>query len=136
MNGEHPQAATVRPFVLGALRPFAPRAQEFLLRLVRTLTLLQEVKSDVKDSRALPFVTKHPGTWKKTSQLLTLLGWMGGGTLLNCYYLDPDSNDGLSKFGFLDLPSRRLVERAGSLIIFHQHLVAFTGSALLWLFTS
>lgn len=79
MNEEHPQAATVRPFVLEALRPFAPRAQEFLLRLVRTLTLLQEVKSDVKASRSLPFVTKHPGTWKKTSQLLTL---PGGGSRL------------------------------------------------------
>lgn len=139
MNGEHPQAATVRPFVPGALRPFAPRAQEFLLRLVRTLTLLQEVKSDVKDSRSLPFVTKHPGTWKKTSQLLTLPGGGGGrgGDFVKLLLLRARrSNDGLSKFGFLDLPSRRLVERAGSCIIFHQHLVAFTGSALLWLFTS
>ncbi|CAG04293.1 unnamed protein product, partial [Tetraodon nigroviridis] len=39
-----------------------------------SLNLLQEVKSDVKDSRSLPFVTKHSGTWKKTSQPLTLLG--------------------------------------------------------------
>lgn len=140
VNGEHPQAATVRPFVLEAPRPFAPHTQECLLRLVRTRTLLQEVKSDVKDSSSLPFVTKHPGTWKKTSQLLTLLGEGGGGRggdFVKLLLLRPrQSNDGLSKFGFLDLPSRCLVERAGSCIIFHQHLVAFTGSALLWCFTS
>lgn len=85
--------------------------------------------------KTLPFVTKHPGTWKQTSQPLTLPGV--GGDFVKLLLLRPrQSNDGLSKFGFLDLPSRRLVERAGSRIMFHQHLGAFTGSALLWLLTS
>lgn len=109
-----------------------------------SLTLLQEVTSDVKDSRSLPFVTKHSGTWKKASQLLTLLEGRGGGgvgvgvkgkTLLNYSYLDPDrAMMDTAKNCFLDW--LRPVEHAGSCIIFHQHLVAFTGSALLWVFTS
>lgn len=101
-----------------------------------SLTFLQEVKSDVKDSRSLPFVTKHSGTWKKTSQLLTLPGGKSGDFVKLLLPRPRQSNVGLSKFCFLDLPSLRPMERVASCIIFHQHLVAFTASALLWLFTS
>lgn len=123
MNGEHAQASPIcspdsATICSHSGIPAPPRKN--------SLTLLQEVMSVVKDSRSLPFVTKHPGTWKKTS-----------GGFVKLLLLRPrQSNDGLSKFGFLDLPLRCLVERAGSCIILHQHLVAFTGSALLWLFTS
>lgn len=115
-----------------------------LLRVLRnserprknSLNLLQEVKSDVKDSRSLPFVTKHSGTWKKTSQPLTLPGGKRGDFVKLLLPRPRQSNDGLSKICFLDLPLLHPVERVASCIIFHQHLVAFTGSALLWLFTS
>lgn len=125
VNGEHAQAAPICSADSATI--CSPRSGIPAPPRKNSLTLLQEVKSVVKDSRSLPFVTKHPGTWKKTR----------GRGFVKLLLLRPrQSNDGLSKFGFLDLPSRRLVERAGSCIIFHQHLVAFTGSALLWLFTS
>lgn len=61
------------------------------------------------------------------------------GTLLIYYYLETqtamiDSANFISWICPLSV-SLCLMELVGSCIIFHQHLVAFTGSALLWGYT-
>ena len=82
-----------------------PVLRNFKQQCKNSLTLLQEVKSDLKDSRSLPFFTKHPCTWTKTSQLLTLPGRKRGDFVKILLPKPRQSNDRLSKFCFLDLPS-------------------------------
>lgn len=90
-----------------------------------SLTLLQEVESDVKDSRSLPFVTKHPGTWKKNESTVNPPrgGWVGGGKRGDFVKLllprRRQSNDGLSKFRFLDLPPSLLPSLGACTVLYN-----------------